>query len=67
MRRLGLERLEGLVRRPQGTETVVSPFGVTMALSAIGSILGLESAIGIAGGHAETRALIDGCIDQLEP
>lgn len=67
VRRLGLDRLEGLIRRPDATGGVISPFAVTMALSAIGSILGLESAIGIGGGHAETRALIDWCIDQLEP
>jgi hypothetical protein len=46
---------------------VVSPFAVTMAITSIGSILGLETAIGISGGHAETRALIEWCIDQLEP
>jgi len=67
VRTLGLERLEDLFRRPDLGSDVVSPFGVTMALSTIGSVLGLETAIGISGGHAETRALIEWCIDQLEP
>jgi AcrR family transcriptional regulator len=67
VRRLGLDRLDTLIRRPAGGEAAVTPFAVTMALTAIGSILGLESAIGIGGGHAETRALIGWCIDQLEP
>ena len=45
----------------------ITPFAVTMAITSIGSVLGLESAIGISGGHAETRAMIEWCIDQLEP
>lgn len=64
VRRLGLTRLEDWERN---LGAAISPFAVTMAISAIGSILGLETAIGIAGGHAETRALIGWCIDQLEP
>jgi AcrR family transcriptional regulator len=67
VRRLGLDALEERFRRPAGGEKAVSPFAVTMAISSIGSILGLETAIGITGGHAETRALIEWCIDQLEP
>jgi hypothetical protein len=67
VRKLGLDRLEKLFRRPQLGGDVVSPFPVTMAISSVGSVLGLETAIGIAGGHKETRALIEWCIDQLEP
>lgn len=67
VRKLGLERLEALFHRPQLGGSVVSPFAATMAISSIGSVLGLETAIGISGGHAETRALIEWCIDQLEP
>ncbi|MET0588203.1 MAG: hypothetical protein ABWZ75_06730 [Novosphingobium sp.] len=57
----------GKRRAPDVGKGVVNPFAVTMAISSIGSILGLETAIGISGGHAETRALIEWCIDQLEP
>ena len=66
VRRLGLDRLETLFHTPDAGKGVVNPFAVTMAISSIGSILGLETAIGISGGHAETRALIEWCIDQLE-
>ena len=65
IRRLGLNRLGSLLQAPPSD--LVTPFGVTMALSAIGSVLGLETAIGIGGGHDETRAMIEWCIDQLEP
>lgn len=65
VRRLGLGRLGALL--PSMPFDQVTPFGLTMALSAIGSVLGLETAIGIDGGHAETRAMLEWCIDQLEP
>lgn len=64
IRKLGLERLEG------GTYPAieaVTPFAVSMIIAATGSVLALESAIGIAGGHAETRRLIEWCVDMLEP
>jgi AcrR family transcriptional regulator len=67
VRRLGLGKLEERFRRPVAGSEAVNPFAVTMAINAVGSILGLETAIGITGGHAETRALIEWCIDQLEP
>lgn len=67
VRRLGLDRLEERFRRPDKGKEAVNPFAVTMAITSIGSILGLETAIGITGGHTETRALIEWCIDQLEP
>jgi AcrR family transcriptional regulator len=67
VRRLGPDRLGNALRVPDAGKGVVNPFAVTMAITSIGSILGLETAIGISGGHAETRALIEWCIDQLEP
>lgn len=67
VRRLGLERLSSSFRQPVAGKDVVNPFAVTMAITSIGSILSLETAIGISGGHAETRGLIEWCIDQLEP
>lgn len=67
VRQLGLERLEARFCRPKDGEEAVTPFAVTMAITSVGSVLGLESAIGISGGHAETRTLIEWCIDQLEP
>ena len=67
VRTLGLDRLGALFQPPQAGDGVVNPFAVTMAITAIGSVLGLETAIGIGGGHGETRALIEWCIDRLEP
>jgi len=67
VRRLGLTRLERNFCKPKYGRDSVNAFGVTMAITSIGSVLGLENAIGISGGHAETRRLIEWCIDQLEP
>lgn len=67
VRRLGLNRFADKLALPATGKDVVTPFPVTMALSAIGSVIGLEATIGIHGGHAELRALIEWCIDQLEP
>jgi len=67
VRRLGLDWLDGKLRRPASGKDAVTSFAITMALTSIGSILGLEEAIGIRGGHVETRAMIAWCIDQLEP
>lgn len=67
IRQLGLDRLKTLVRPAAPGIEAVTPFALTMVLSAVGSILGLETAIGIGGGHAETRRMIEWCIDELEP
>lgn len=67
VRRLGFESIEERFRGPAGGQNAVNPFAVTMAITAIGSSLGLETAIGISGGHSELRELIEWCIDQLEP
>ena len=67
VRRLGLSKMDSLIHRPAAGMEAVTPFAVTMAITAIGSILGLENAIGISGGHAEMRTMIEWCIDQLEP
>lgn len=67
VRRLGLDRLEARFRPPITGKEAVNPFAVTMAITSIGSVLGLETAIGITSGHTETRAMIEWCIDQLEP
>lgn len=67
VRRLGLEKFEKQFRKPIGGQDAVNPLAVTMAITATGSNLGLETAIGITGGHEELRALIEWCIDLLEP
>jgi AcrR family transcriptional regulator len=46
---------------------VFTPFAISMLLASIGSILAFEDTLGIAGGHSETRALLEWCLDYLEP
>jgi AcrR family transcriptional regulator len=67
VRCLGLPNLDSRLKRPPGGKHAVTAFSVTIALTSIGSILGLETSIGIKGGHPEIHALIEWCIDQLEP
>lgn len=38
-----------------------------MAIASIGGILGFESALGIAGGHHDAKALVNWCLSRLEP
>jgi len=64
MRKSGAERIGKLIG---SRNKALSPAGVMMAINHIGSLLGLETAIGISGAHAEIRALVDWCVDQLEP
>jgi hypothetical protein len=67
IRRVGLERAAAQIdATPMGRE-MFSPLAVTQAISAIGSIVGLEASLGIAGGHAETRAMVEWWLNRLEP
>lgn len=66
IRLVGLERL----RRQMADlplDDVVNPEAVTLAISSIGHVIGQQSRLGIAGGHTELRALIEWCLDRLEP
>ena len=67
VRRYGLEQLDFPLTTLDSGKNVLNPLAVTMALTSVGSILGLETAIGITGGHGETLRLIEWCVDQLEP
>jgi AcrR family transcriptional regulator len=66
-RQVGLDKIEQLLNRTALDNNVFGPLAVTMAISAIGGIVGLESALGISGGHAEMRAMVEWCLNQLEP
>jgi len=66
-RRVGLERIAQLLAPTKLDGAVFNPMAVMMAISSLGGIVGLESALGISGGHAETRAMVEWCLDQLEP
>jgi AcrR family transcriptional regulator len=67
LRRIGLEQVAVQIdATPQGRE-MFSPFAVTQAIAAIGSTVGIETTLGIDGGHAETRAMIEWWLNRLEP
>lgn len=66
-RRLGLDKIAQLLERTALEKEVFGSLAVTMAISAIGGIVGLEAALGISGGHAELRAMVEWCLNQLEP
>lgn len=68
IRRKGLDRAERQIRTAAAIDHgIFTPFAVTMAITAIGAIVGLESTIGITGGHAETRAMVEWLLEKLEP
>jgi AcrR family transcriptional regulator len=67
MRRTGLDRIADKLGVPPGGAEALSPFALSMAILSIGSILGMESALGISGGHKETRELVQWGLDQLRP
>jgi AcrR family transcriptional regulator len=67
LRRIGLEQVAAQIdATPQGHE-MFSPFAVTQAIAAIGSTVGLETTLGIDGGHSETRAMVEWWLNRLEP
>lgn len=68
LRQTGLEHL-GLVTQAAGGlgAAALSPLALTTAIRSVASVIGMESALGISGGHRETRALLEWCIDRLEP
>lgn len=67
IRREGLDKVAAQLRAAVPGKPALSPDAVVMAITYIGSLLGLETAIGISGAHAGIRALVDWCVDELEP
>ena len=65
-RRMGVEQV-GRSMQAVPTMGTLPPAGVLMAINYIGSLLALETAIGISGAHSEIRELVDWCVDRLEP
>jgi AcrR family transcriptional regulator len=66
VRRVGLERLAVHLQTPLDP-AIFTPLSITMALTYIGAILGFEAALGISGGHGETRRMVEACLRHLEP
>jgi AcrR family transcriptional regulator len=67
MRRMVAEKLAEQLGEVSPDPQVFTPFGITVAISLMGGILGFESALGISGGHRETRTIVEWCLLQLEP
>jgi AcrR family transcriptional regulator len=66
MRRMGLDRVAARLGVPVDGPRVINASALTLALSSLGAILGMESAVGITGGHHELRALMVWCLDRLQ-
>jgi AcrR family transcriptional regulator len=67
LRTLELDRISPAIRERAGGNEALSPGAILMVLNFIGSLLGLEAAIGITGVHGDIRKLVDWCVDELEP
>jgi len=66
-RNMGLEHIALPIGGAGQEKEPLSPKAVMMVINFVGSLLGLETAIGISGAHPEIRALVDWCVDELEP
>jgi AcrR family transcriptional regulator len=67
IRRVVADKLAQRLREASPDPTVFTPFGIIVAISMIGNILGFESALGISGGHQETEKIVEWCLRQIEP
>ena len=45
----------------------LTPLALSLALNNIGAILGVETALGISGGHEALKDLVGWCLQRLEP
>lgn len=67
LRNLVAERMsERIGTLPAGIDAL-TPMAITSAIRSIGALLGFEAAMGISGGHEQTKALVQWCLDRLEP
>lgn len=67
IRRVGLREAAAQIDSTAMGRQMFSPLAVTQAIAAIGSTVGIEGALGIEGGHAETRAMVEWWLNRLEP
>lgn len=67
LRRIGLEQAAARIDGADTDRAMASPMAVTQAIAAIGSTVGIEAALGIQGGHDETRAMVEWWLNRLEP
>ncbi|HEX4377589.1 MAG TPA: TetR/AcrR family transcriptional regulator [Steroidobacteraceae bacterium] len=67
VRHLLADRLSPSLRQAGPDPSVFTPLGITLALTALASILGFESALGLSGGHREAEGIARWFLQQLEP
>lgn len=66
IRRIGLEGIQRNLGQSSDAPDAVTPIALGIAVSALGMNLGMEATLGISGGHAELKALVEWCLDRLE-
>lgn len=52
---------------PNFIDTPVDKFGLSLAISSLGAMLGFEAAMGLHGGHKETQELAMWLLNKIEP
>lgn len=67
MRRVVAAGLASRVDHVKLDPAFCTPLAITRVLANIGAILGVESAVGISGGHDEIRTLVGWCLQSIEP
>lgn len=66
IRSFDLGRIAPAIDAAMGGDSA-SPAAVVMLVNFAGSLLGTEAALGITGMHGEIRALVEWCIDRIDP
>jgi AcrR family transcriptional regulator len=59
-------KLHGKLKDVGPDPEAFTPFGITLLMNWIGVILGVETALGISGGHVHARAIMDWWLNELE-
>lgn len=67
IRQLVAAKLTNSLRLATPDPAVFTPFAISMVLASLGSILAFEDTLGLSGGHNEARALLEWCLNYLEP
>jgi AcrR family transcriptional regulator len=67
LRRIEVDKLGDRIRKSASDSAPLTPFAIIMAINYIGHLMGFEAAVGLRGGHRDTRLLVEWCLRQLEP
>jgi AcrR family transcriptional regulator len=66
VRHVEAEKLARLLRPANSDPSAFTPIAIATAITYIAHNLGFEAAMGISGGHPETRALVEWCLGYFE-